>query len=76
MMLFLFGAIVAAYVMLDLIVACSAAIARNVRCGLWSLVVFPLIHTSYGLGYLKGLLDFLILQKGEPHDSFALPLSR
>ena len=75
-MLFLFGAIVAAYVMLDLIVACSVAIARNARCGLWSLLVFPLIHVSYGLGYMKGLLDFLILQKGEPHDPFALPLSR
>ncbi len=72
----LLGAIVIAYVALDVIVACGAAFARNVHCGLWSLVVFPLLHISYGIGYLKGFLDFLILQKGEPSDSFALPLSR
>jgi hypothetical protein len=75
-MAILFGAIVTAYVALDVIVACGAAFSRNVYCGLWSVVVFPLIHVSYGIGYLKGLLDFLILQKDEPPDSFALPLSR
>ncbi|MDH4079257.1 MAG: glycosyltransferase family 2 protein [Nitrospira sp.] len=72
----LFGAIVTAYVVLDVIVAFHAAFERDVRCGLWSVVVFPLIHISYGIGYLKGLLDFLILRKGEPLDPLAVPLSR
>ncbi len=72
----LFGAIVIAYVAMDIVVACGAAFKRNVSCGLWSAIVFPLIHISYGIGYLKGLLDFFILKKDEPRDPFALPLSR
>jgi hypothetical protein len=27
------------------------------------LKVFPILHISYGLGYLKGILSFLILNK-------------
>jgi glycosyltransferase involved in cell wall biosynthesis len=76
MMAVLFGAIVIAYAALDVIVACRAVVKRNVSCGLWSIVVFPLIHISYGIGYLKGVLDFLILKKDELRDPFALPLSR
>lgn len=71
-----FGAIVTAYVMLDVIVACSVFFKRKVYCGFWLVVVFPVIHISYGIGYLKGLLDFLILKKDELRDTFILPLSR
>jgi hypothetical protein len=28
---------------------------------------FPIIHVSYGLGYLKGILEFLLLNK-KPSD--------
>ena len=72
----LFGIIVTAYAALDLTVAFRVAFERGVRCGLWSVVVFPLIHISYGMGYLKGLLDFMIIRKGGHSDSFSLPLSR
>lgn len=30
-------------------------------------ITFPIMHFSYGLGYLKGILDFIILQK-KPSD--------
>lgn len=73
---FLLGAIVTAYAALDVIVACGAGFKQDVYCGLWSAIVFPVIHISYGIGYLKGLLDFLILRKDELREPFALPLSR
>jgi hypothetical protein len=72
----LFGIIVTAYGALNFTVAFCAAFERGVRCGLWSVVVFPLIHISYGMGYLNGLLDFMIIRKGEHSDPFSLPLSR
>jgi len=72
----LVAAIVIAYAALDLSISALAALRSGVRCGLWSVVVFPILHLSYGIGYLKGFLDFLVLRKREIHTSSALPLSR
>jgi hypothetical protein len=67
---------VTAYLVADLSIASSVAIKKGVRCGLWSTIVFPILHISYGIGYLRGVLDFLILRKQEASDPFALQLSR
>lgn len=64
------------YLVADLSIASSVAIKKGVRCGLWSTIVFPILHISYGVGYLRGVLDFLILRKQEASDPFALQLSR
>lgn len=38
------------------------------KAGLWAIFkTFPILHISYGLGYLKGLWDFLLLNK-KPSD--------
>lgn len=66
----------AVYLVADLSIAGSVAIKKGVRCGLWSTIVFPILHISYGVGYLRGVLDFLILRKQEASDPFALQLSR
>jgi len=76
MMAVLFKAIVIPYATLDLSISLHAALERSVRCGLWSVVVFPILHMSYGIGYLKGILDFFVLRKRETPDPVALPLSR
>ncbi|UVT16976.1 MAG: glycosyltransferase family 2 protein [Nitrospira sp.] len=65
-----------AYMTSNLSIAVAVALSRGVRCGLWSTIVFPILHISYGVGYLKGILDFLILRKQEASDSFAIRLSR
>lgn len=37
---------------------------RNPTVGLWELFkTFPILHVSYGLGYLKGILHFFVLNK-------------
>jgi cellulose synthase/poly-beta-1,6-N-acetylglucosamine synthase-like glycosyltransferase len=69
-------ALVFAYVTIDLSISCCAALRRSLRCGLWSVIVFPIHHMSYGIGYLKGILDFVVLQKRKTANPVALPLSR
>ena len=39
-------------------------------------LVFPVLHFSYGLGFLKGLLDFFLFGKKGVKDSGGVPLSR
>jgi GT2 family glycosyltransferase len=38
--------------------------------------VFPTLHFSYGIGFLKGLLDFFVLGKKKVQDAGSVPLSR
>jgi hypothetical protein len=33
--------------------------------GLAALLVFPVLHFSYGLGYAKGIVDFVLLRRRE-----------
>lgn len=76
LMLMLFGSIIVSYGVLNLCIAVSVAVRKGWRCGFWSTAVFPVLHISYGVGYLKGMLDFFILRKQEATDSFAVKLSR
>jgi GT2 family glycosyltransferase len=71
-----FKIIIAAYVALDLTVSLHAAPQRGLRCGLWLMIVFPILHISYGIGYLRGLFDLVVLGERKTSDSVALPLSR
>ena len=50
--------------------------ARGVRCALWLLLVFPVMHFSYGLGYLRGIVDFLVLRRKRAPAAGKVPLSR
>ncbi len=76
LMAVLFAAIIISYGVLDLSIGIGVAAKRGLRCGVWSMVVFLILHISYGLGYLKGVLDFFILRKQSATDSSALRLSR
>ena len=46
----------------------SLKLAKNIGQFFLTLVTFPVLHISYGLGYLNGMLEFLILNK-KPADS-------
>ena len=54
----LFASIAGAYALLML--ACSAAAATDLRCGMALAAVFPTLHFSYGLGFLRGIYDHLL----------------
>jgi hypothetical protein len=72
----LFAVIVVLYATLGLCISIRAAFDKGLRCGLWLAVAFPVLHVSYGIGYLKGILDFIILRKRDAFDPIALSLSR
>jgi glycosyltransferase involved in cell wall biosynthesis len=71
-----FKIIAAAYAALDLTVSLGAGLEKGLRCGLWLMIVFPSLHLSYGIGYLRGLLDFVVLRRRETSDSVSFRLSR
>ncbi len=49
---------------------------EGLACGLIAPLVFFVIHFCYGIGYLKGLLDFLILSREKRMDLDHMPLAR
>ncbi|MEI8372063.1 MAG: glycosyltransferase family 2 protein [Planctomycetota bacterium] len=38
--------------------------------------VFPALHISYGIGYMRGIVAFLILRRSQSGDAKAIPISR
>lgn len=72
----LLAVLVTSYAAFALFFSARAALNKGVQCGLWLSGVFPVIHLSYGWGYLKGMLDFLLRGKKGIHDPTAMPLSR
>lgn len=69
-------AIVFAYVMADLGSSICVGFQRGVRCALAIPVVFPALHLSYGLGFLKGVLDFFILGNKRRGDAARISITR
>ena len=72
----IFAGILFAYSTIILACSASAALKHGVRCALDLCVVFPVIHFSYGWGYLKGVLEFLILRRSDQSRLKTTPLSR
>jgi glycosyltransferase involved in cell wall biosynthesis len=56
-------------------VAASLACRHGCATAAALLVVFPALHLSYGVGYLRGFVDFLILRRGAGEGQ-TVPLTR
>ena len=69
-------ALVFAYVAADLGSSICVGFQRGVRCALAIPVVFPVLHLSYGLGFLKGVLDFFILGNKRREDAARISITR
>ncbi|HTI05305.1 MAG TPA: glycosyltransferase family 2 protein [Gemmatimonadales bacterium] len=50
--------------------------SHGVRCAAALAVVFPVVHFSYGFGFLRGLRGALLGRRGLWRDPTAIPLSR
>jgi glycosyltransferase involved in cell wall biosynthesis len=64
-----------AYGFMAVLFALPAARAHGIRCALALSVAFPVVHASYGIGFLRGLLD-LLRARGKPRAAATVPLSR
>ena len=69
-------ALVLAYVVADLGFSICVGFQRGVRGALAIPVVFPVLHLSYGLGFLKGVLDFFILGNKRRGDAARITITR
>ena len=54
----------------------TTAARRGLRCGAWLAVVFPVLHLSHGLGFLKGLFDFYVRRRNLHEVAEHIPLAR
>lgn len=72
----LFGGIIVAYALTDVICSIFAGFQKGLMCGLTLPLVFPVLHLSYGLGFLRGSLEFLILRRGSRKDVASIPITR
>jgi glycosyltransferase involved in cell wall biosynthesis len=72
----LLGGIALAYTGLTVSAAAALSAFRRPKCGPALCVVFPIVHLSYGLGFLKGIFDFLMLRRRPTARRTLLPLSR
>jgi hypothetical protein len=72
----LFGSILALYSSAIIVCATAAARAHGVSCALALAVVFPVLHFSYGAGFLVGAARLLRPGGGRLVDPAAVPLSR
>jgi len=72
----LLAAILCAYAVPLVLFSAAAAVRHGPRCGLALLVIFPTLHLSHGLGFLKGLLDVFVLRRNLAKNAANVPLSR
>ena len=69
-------AALAAYVLADVFFSLGAGRQQGLAVIICLFLVFPTLHFSYGLGFLKGLMDFLVLGKTGGKDGQDVLLSR
>lgn len=62
-LIWVFVVILSAYFSVDLAFSFSLAIKKGLRYLMVLPAVFSIIHISYGVGYLKGIWDFIVLKK-------------
>lgn len=72
---FLFAAIVLAYGTAALVSAAGVARTRGLRTALALAAVFPILHISYGAGFIRGLWSLLV-SRHRWTDPAAVPLTR
>lgn len=68
--------LVGCYVSADFIFSFAVGLPDGFRCAGWMLLVFPILHLSYGLGYVRGIFDFWIQHKCPDTGASSVPLSR
>ena len=64
------------YVLTIALVAATAAARHGLGAALGLFLVFPAMHFGYGVGYLRGILDFVIRRKRVAADKGNIPISR
>jgi hypothetical protein len=70
------AALLSTYVALTLLSGAGVAWRLGVAAGAASAVAFPVLHLSYGVGFLRGTCSLIGRARGRPLDFSSTPLSR
>lgn len=68
--------VLSVYFLADIIFAGIAGWREGMAVTACLVLVFPTLHFSYGIGFLKGLVDFFLVGKKGVKDAEKVPLSR
>lgn len=60
--------VMALYLMLDIYFSTKISLKKNARYFIYLLVSFPILHTSYGLGFIMGIFNFCIFKSSKLED--------
>jgi glycosyltransferase involved in cell wall biosynthesis len=71
-----FAALVGGYLLADLAAAVHAGRHQGAAVVGWLALAFPVLHFSYGLGWLRGAVEFLLLRRARAAGALHLPPSR
>lgn len=74
--IWLFVFILALYAIVNLPISFLIAVKEQIKYFITLPITFATIHLGYGFGYLKGILDFIILGKNKKKKTEDLPLTR
>jgi len=74
--LWLFLFILGSYTIVNLTFSLKTSLKKGLRFFFVLPLVFATIHFSYGLGYLKGIWDFIVLKKHKKKKIEDIPLTR
>jgi cellulose synthase/poly-beta-1,6-N-acetylglucosamine synthase-like glycosyltransferase len=74
--LWIFLFILSSYILANIFFSLSIAMERGEKYFILLPIVFTTIHFSYGVGYLKGIWDFIVLKKNRRKKVEDLPLTR
>ena len=76
-MFYFFLPLVSVYVLVSFAAAVFISFRKNSAAYLFSMpLVFIVLHASYGLGYLKGLFDFFVLNKNSKKIAAGIGITR
>jgi glycosyltransferase involved in cell wall biosynthesis len=68
--------VAAAYASVVVVCAARAIPKHGIRCAAVLALVFPLLHLSYGVGFLRGMIDHFGRRRSSAARPTAVPLSR
>lgn len=68
--------LVGCYLLAIISVAITTLAKHGLACAVCLLAVFPSLHFSYGIGFIKGMVDFMILRRSGATHAAAVRLSR
>lgn len=56
------------YLSLDIVFSTKISFVKNIKYFIYLVITFPLLHTSYGLGFILGIFNFYIFKNSKLED--------